>query len=96
VYGSSCQPVSVWMETRCSPPYLNIGLQRGLVNTGFYREKGAGFGDSDRENRNAPGSTPPDTYKKTPFFFEFSLCLSRACVGKMLIFSIKWRKNGVF
>jgi hypothetical protein len=35
-------------------------------------------------------------YKKTPFFFEFSLCLSRACLGKMLIFSIKWRKNGVF
>jgi hypothetical protein len=32
-------------------------------------------------------------------FFEISLlgvCLSRACLGKMIIFSIKWRKRGVF
>jgi hypothetical protein len=27
--------------------------------------------------------------------FEFSLCLSRACLGKMIIFSIKWRKKRV-
>jgi hypothetical protein len=29
-------------------------------------------------------------------FFEFSLCLSRACLGKMIIFSIKWRKKWRF
>jgi hypothetical protein len=29
-------------------------------------------------------------------FFKFSLCLSRACLGKMTVFSIKWRKKGVF
>ena len=28
--------------------------------------------------------------------FEFSLCLSRACLGKMIIFSIKWRKRYAF
>jgi hypothetical protein len=26
-------------------------------------------------------------------FFEFSLCLSRACLGKMMIFIYKWRKK---
>jgi hypothetical protein len=29
-------------------------------------------------------------------FFEFSLCLSRACLGKMIVFTFKWRKNAVF
>jgi hypothetical protein len=29
-------------------------------------------------------------------FFEFSLCLSRACLGKMLIFIYKWLKSAVF
>ena len=33
---------------------------------------------------------------ETPLFFEFSLCLSRACLGKMIIFSIKWRKKVAF
>ena len=29
--------------------------------------------------------------------FEFSLCLSRACLGKIIVFNAKWhRKNGVF
>jgi hypothetical protein len=31
--------------------------------------------------------------KKTPLFFEFSLCLSRACLGKMIDFKYKWRKK---
>jgi hypothetical protein len=30
---------------------------------------------------------------QTPSFFEFSLCLSRACLGKMIVFIYKWRKN---
>ena len=29
-------------------------------------------------------------------FFEFSLCLSRACLGKMIVFIYKWLKNAVF
>eukprot|EP01046_Picozoa_sp_COSAG06_P088615 COSAG06_NODE_35027_length_465_cov_1.590164_1_plen_83_part_01 len=28
--------------------------------------------------------------------FEFSLCLSRACLGKTIVLSIKWRKRCVF
>ena len=36
-------------------------------------------------------------YKKTRVFFgEFSLSLSRAWLGKMFGFSIKWRKGCVF
>jgi hypothetical protein len=36
------------------------------------------------------------TVGKTASFFEFSLCLSRACLGKMFVFIYKWRKNAVF
>jgi hypothetical protein len=36
------------------------------------------------------------TLRKRHSFFEFSLCLSRACLGKMIVYIIyKWRKNGV-
>jgi hypothetical protein len=35
-------------------------------------------------------------WEKTPFYFEFSLCLSRACLGKIIVFAYKWLKNGVF
>ena len=34
--------------------------------------------------------------RKTPLFFEFSLCLSRACLGKMMHFIYKWRKKWCF
>jgi hypothetical protein len=34
--------------------------------------------------------------QKTASFFEFSLCLSRACLGKMMHFIYKWLKNAVF
>ena len=37
-------------------------------------------------------STPAET----PLFFEFSLCLSRACLGKMMHFMYKWRKKWRF
>jgi hypothetical protein len=29
-------------------------------------------------------------------FFEFSLCLSRACLGEMIILTFKWRKKWRF
>ena len=31
--------------------------------------------------------------RKTPFFFEFSICLSRACLGNMIIFSTNGPKE---
>ena len=31
-------------------------------------------------------------YGKRHLFFEFSLCLSRACLGKMIVFIYKWLK----
>ena len=31
--------------------------------------------------------------KKTVLILELFLCLSRACLGKMIIFSIKWRQK---
>jgi len=34
--------------------------------------------------------------RKTASFLEFSLCLSRACLGKMIGFIHKWLKNAVF
>ena len=33
------------------------------------------------------------TARKRHSFFSVSLCLSRACLGKMITFAIKWRKN---
>jgi hypothetical protein len=33
--------------------------------------------------------------RKTASFFEVSLCLSRACLGKMIVFIYKWLKNAV-
>jgi hypothetical protein len=32
---------------------------------------------------------------ETPLFFEFSLCLSRACLGKMMHFIHKWHRKRV-
>ena len=37
-----------------------------------------------------------EAYKKTRLFFQFSLCSYRACLGKLIIFSINWRKGRVF
>jgi hypothetical protein len=34
--------------------------------------------------------------RKTPLFLEFSLCLSRACLGKMFGLYINGAKSGVF
>ena len=34
--------------------------------------------------------------RKTASFFEFSLCLSRACLGKIIGFIYKWRKTPFF
>jgi hypothetical protein len=34
--------------------------------------------------------------RKNGLFFEFSLCLSRACLGKMIVFIYKWLKTTVF
>jgi hypothetical protein len=36
------------------------------------------------------------TPKETTQVFEFSLCLSRACLGKTIVFMYKWRKIYAF
>ena len=36
-----------------------------------------------------------DVLQENGTLFEFSLCLSRACLGKMIVFIYKWYKNGV-
>jgi len=41
-------------------------------------------------------ATSAAAVRKTPSFFEFSLCLSRACLGKMIVFIYKWLKKVVF
>jgi hypothetical protein len=38
----------------------------------------------------------PNEPEKNGIFLEFSLCLSRACLGKMFVFIYKWLKNAVF
>ena len=40
----------------------------------------------------------PYQCKKKPLsiLLSFPLCLSRACLGKMIIFSINWREIGIF
>ena len=35
-----------------------------------------------------------DTKGKRHSFLSFSLCLSRACLGKMIVYIYKWRKKG--
>jgi hypothetical protein len=34
--------------------------------------------------------------KVAPLFSQLFLCLSRACLGRKMILSVKWRKKGVF
>jgi hypothetical protein len=34
--------------------------------------------------------------RQNGLFLEFSLCLSRACLGKIIIFIYKWLKKPVF
>jgi hypothetical protein len=38
---------------------------------------------------------PAVNLRKTPLFNEYSLCLSRACLGKMLVFIFKLRKQTI-
>jgi hypothetical protein len=40
-------------------------------------------------------SASPAAVRKTASFFEFSLCLSRACLGKMIVYIYKWLQNAV-
>jgi hypothetical protein len=41
----------------------------------------------------APGSSTPGNLRESGTSFEFSLCLSRACLGKIMHFIYKWRKK---
>ena len=38
----------------------------------------------------------PRPDEETPLFLEFSLCVSRACLGKIIVFVYEWLKKTVF
>ena len=46
-----------------------------------------------RDGRGSLGLPP---VRNASLFGALSLCLSRACLGKMMLFSLKWRKRCVF
>jgi hypothetical protein len=59
----------------------------------FLQEIGAlEFQDALDEVKKA--QKPEASVRKTSFF-EFSLCLSRACLGKMIVFIYKWLQKAV-
>jgi hypothetical protein len=37
-----------------------------------------------------------DGLQKTRFFLQLALCLSRACLGEMVVSTLKWLQKGVF
>jgi len=63
------------------------------------RSRGVSHACSSCASRNiSRGSSVPSShvsahYKKTQLVSEFSLCVSRACLGKMIAFILKWRKK---
>jgi hypothetical protein len=65
--------------------YMRMTQQRGCW--GAVPEHG--------QHRFVPNEQLPGL-RNTPLFFEFSLCLSRACLGKMMHFIYKWRKKWLF
>jgi hypothetical protein len=54
-----------------------------------------GLALSEVHRREGVGTLRIALCDKTASFFEFSLCLSRACLGKMFVFIYKWRKKTV-
>ena len=81
----------------------SISQDRLGTNTGKKKVEGkgaffAGPCVTDYTAWNSSACMPDETVqvRKTASFFEFSLCLSRACLGKMIVFRTKWLKNAVF
>jgi hypothetical protein len=48
-----------------------------------------------QKSRFAPTADAISAFEKRAYL-EFSLCLSRACLGKKMIFMYKWLKKPVF
>eukprot|EP01044_Picomonas_judraskeda_P034032 COSAG03_NODE_13918_length_484_cov_0.664935_2_plen_102_part_01 len=67
-----------------SPAWYNYGL----CSIKWHRKKRCVFRTSTPERTSASC--------RNASFFEFSLCLSRACLGKMIIFISRWRKKWRF
>ena len=63
-------------------------LERALVNS--MKEKGCVVPLPQCRSGSQP-RVPP--IRKRVSFFEFSLCLSRACLGEMIVGSIKWHRE---
>jgi hypothetical protein len=51
---------------------------------------------SHREEREVNDDCHIDNLQNTYVFLSFSLCLSRACLGKTIVLSNKWRKRDAF
>ena len=64
--------------------------------TGKGKSKKKSCAQALRQLREALAKDESSSVRKTASFFEFSLCLSRACLGKVFVFLYKWLKNAVF
>jgi hypothetical protein len=51
---------------------------------------------NDMHHQNTQGASRPNRCEKRHLFLSLSLCLSRACLGKMIVFIYKLLQNGVF
>jgi hypothetical protein len=59
---------------------------------GDLKQKGAAANESDTYHRLREVETKR-VLRKTPLLFEIFLCLSRACLDKIIVFMYKWRKK---
>jgi hypothetical protein len=65
------------------------------IRSGGGRGRGRGLEPVARQGRGTD-TRDCERCEKRHLFFEISLCLSRACLGKMIDFRSKWLKNAVF
>jgi hypothetical protein len=80
-----------------------VELSYGTPNA-VSQDRLGNIAETDAETNELPFSRAPtappariasskDCLRENGTFFEFSLCSSRACLGKMLIFIYKWLKK---
>ena len=89
---SSCRPERVLAKKRDHERSFSIGKLRRRSCIGKQRSRRTEVPSYSDVGVGLVGQP----CEKTPLSFEFSLCLSRACLGKMIVFIYKWRKRGVF
>jgi hypothetical protein len=79
-------------ENHRPPPRKNTSLK---LTTGGVRCRRTWL-TSIRSNHSTYRATERNCLRKTPLFSQLSLCLSRACLGKMIVFICKWLKRRRF